>query len=138
LKPGGRFVAEFGGRGNIRTIQSAMIKASRQLGFEPAESPWYYPSIADYAQILEGAGLETTFATLFDRPTALHGQDGMRDWVKMFCGAYLNQAPAEQQELFFSRIEAEVRPMLYRDGIWMADYRRLRVVALRCPGGTSR
>jgi len=106
-----------------------MIKALQELGCEPVESPWYYPSIAEYARLLEDAGLETTFATLFDRPTPLQGQEGMRDWIKMFGGAYLSRVPDEQQERFFSRIEADLRPALYRDGTWAADYRRLRIVA---------
>ncbi len=129
LKPGGRFVAEFGGRGNIRRIQGAMIKALAELGREPVDSPWYYPSIAEYARLLEDSGLETTVATLFDRPTALQGQEGMRDWIKMFGGTYLSQVPDEEHERFFSRIETDVRLALYRDGTWTADYRRLRVVA---------
>jgi trans-aconitate 2-methyltransferase len=129
LKPGGRFVAEFGGRGNIRKIQAAMIKSLQELGCESVESPWYYPGIAEYARLLEDAGLETTFATLFDRPTPLQGPEGMRDWIKMFCGAYLSRVSDEQQERFFSRIETELRPTLFREGTWIADYRRLRVVA---------
>ena len=129
LKPGGRFVAEFGARGNISTIQSAMIKALAELGHEPVDSPWYYPSIAEYAQLLEDSGLETTFATLFDRPTPLQGRDGMRDWIKMFGGTYLSQVPAEQQEAFFSRVEADLQLALFGEETWIADYRRLRVVA---------
>ena len=129
LKPGGRFVAEFGGRGNIGSIQAAMIKRAQGTRSRTRRIALVLPEHCRIRTVLEDAGLETSFATLFDRPTPLQGQDGMRDWIKMFGGAYLGCVPAEEQEAFFSRIEAEVRPLLYRDGTWLADYRRLRVVA---------
>jgi trans-aconitate methyltransferase len=133
LKPGGRFVAEFGGKSNVRLIVAAMQKALLKIGVDSIESPWYFPSIAEYAGLLEEAGLEVTFATLFDRPTPLEGDDGMRKWVEMFGGHFLNHVPDEQREKFFRLIEDELRPALLRDGTWFADYRRIRVVAWRRP-----
>jgi len=68
LKPGGRFVAEFGGRGNVRAIMTALHSAAEEVGGEAVESPWYYPSVGEYTAVLERHGLEVTFAPLFDRP----------------------------------------------------------------------
>ena len=87
LKPGGRLVCEFGGHGNIRILVEAAYRALRQLGVEHPErfNPWYYPSIAEYAAILERCGLEVTFAHLFDRPTPLQdGERGLDTWFRMF------------------------------------------------------
>lgn len=67
LKPAGRFVAELGGQSNIWVIQTAMQKALQQIGVESADTPWYFPSVGEYARLLEKAGLEVTFATLLDR-----------------------------------------------------------------------
>jgi len=57
LKPGGRFVAEFGGHGNvaaIRTALSAVIKA--RTGIENApDTIWYFPSVAEHQKRLENA-----------------------------------------------------------------------------------
>lgn len=132
LKPGGRFVAEFGGKGNVRVIEAALADGLATVGVEPVASPWYFPSVAEYAGVLERAGLEVTFALLFDRPTSLEGgEDGLRAWVEMFGGYYLAQVPAERREKYLRRIEDEVRAALFRDGGWVADYRRLRVVATR-------
>jgi trans-aconitate methyltransferase len=131
LKPGGRFVAEFGGRGNVRTIVSALDAASRVIGLGAWEHPWYYPGIGEYAPLLERAGLEVTTALLFDRPTPLEGEQGLRQWVKMFCGSLLGRVPPADHEGFFRQVEDAVRPTLYRDGQWFADYRRLRVLACR-------
>ncbi|HLJ94595.1 MAG TPA: methyltransferase domain-containing protein [Gemmataceae bacterium] len=131
LKPGGRFVAELGGHGNVRAILVAMQKELEATGHGLVESPWFFPSVGEYASLLETAGLEVTFATLFERPTPLEGRDGMRHWIRMFAGHFLRQVPEDEHEPFFHQIEERLRPVLYRDGSWFADYRRLRVVAWR-------
>src|SRR5207253_5108975 len=84
LKPGGRFVAEFGGRGNVQAISAAMDRALQAMVIGVTETPWYYPSIGEYSSLLEEEGLEVTFALLFDRPTPLQGDEGMRNWIAMF------------------------------------------------------
>jgi len=129
LKSGGRFVAEFGGKGNIKLIQSGIINALKLMDLGLVDSPWYYPSIAEYSAVLERCGLETTFATLFERPTPLEGPEGLRAWIKMFGGHYLQQVPAARLEEFFLRIESETVSKLCVGGVWSADYRRLRLVA---------
>jgi trans-aconitate 2-methyltransferase len=131
LKPGGRFVAEFGGHGNIRHICGAITVAMRDHGGPPFEaiSPWYYPTIGEYAGELERRGFDVTFATLFDRPTPLEGTGGMRDWLRMFAGVFVEQVPPSRCEAFIEAVERRLRPALYYEGRWHADYRRLRVVA---------
>ncbi len=128
LKPGGRFVAEFGGRGNIREILAALDRAAGRLGTRHVADPWYFPSVAEYAGVLERSGLEVTYAVLFDRPTPLEGEQGLRNWLEMFAGDFL---PTEARDRFLDTVEAEARAALYRDGTWVADYRRLRIVARR-------
>jgi trans-aconitate 2-methyltransferase len=135
LKTGGRFVAEFGGRGNIQSIQTAMHNAVKAIKGQAPPSPWFFPTLNEYASLLEKAGLELRFAILFDRPTALDGEAGMRNWVTMFGGHCLREIPAEQQESFFRLVEAELRPVLRQDDAWFADYRRLRVVAFKAGHG---
>jgi trans-aconitate methyltransferase len=130
LKPGGRFAAEFGGRENITAIVAALDKVCRTTGIA-FELPWYFPSIGEYVALLERAGLEVTFATLFDRSTPLEGEAGMRDWFAMFLSDLLSRVPPERRHAFLELIERELRPELYRDGAWHADYRRLRVAARR-------
>ncbi len=134
LKSGGRFVAEFGGRGNVKTIVSSLDAASRSVGLGAWEHPWYYPGIGAYAPLLERAGLEVTHAFLFDRPTLLEGEEGLRHWVEMFAGSLLERVPPDEREGFLRHVEDFARPTLYRDGKWFADYRRLRIVARRADG----
>jgi trans-aconitate methyltransferase len=135
LKPGGRFVAEFGGRGNVQRIAAALAGAAAAIGPGEWRSPWYFPAIAEYATLLEAGGLEVTFAVLFDRPTPLQGDEGMRHWVAMFAGGLLDAVPADRREAFLTLVESRLRPTLYRDGGWFADYRRLRVVASKTGRG---
>lgn len=131
LRPGGRFAAEFGGRGNVATIVASLDAASRAVGLGAWEHPWYYPGIGEYAPLLERAGLEVTDAVLFDRPTALEGPDGLRHWIEMFVRDLVARVPADRREAFFRHVEDAARTHLHRDGTWYADYRRLRVVARR-------
>ena len=111
LKPGGRLVVEFGGKGNTRSIVEAIGK-----------HPWYYPSIGEYASLLESCGLATATAVLFPRPVAVEGEAGIRDWLKMFAASFLSEDRILE-------IESILRPKLFHDGAWHVDYVRLRVTA---------
>jgi trans-aconitate methyltransferase len=130
LRPGGRFVAEFGGRGNVRRVLAVLREAAEQMGVAADLPQSYFPSLSEYATLLEGAGLEVRSAVLFDRPTPLDGADGLRDWVKMFRRPTLESLPSERREEFLQKVEEAAWPQLFREGGWVADYRRLRVVAV--------
>jgi trans-aconitate methyltransferase len=134
LRTGGRFVAELGGKGNIRAMQEAFDLALVQLGAAKSGEvrPWYYPSVSEYSTLVERNGFEVLLITLFDRPTGLaDGASGMRNWISMFGGDYLAKAGEARQEIFLQRVEEMLRPKLFRDGQWWADYRRLRLVAYK-------
>lgn len=54
LRPGGRFVGEFGGHGNMAAVRVAMHAALRQRGVDPLEvDPWYFPTPHEYRRLLE-------------------------------------------------------------------------------------
>ncbi len=134
LRAGGRFVAELGGKGNIRAMQEAFDLALVELGAAKAGevNPWYYPSVSEYSTLAERNGFEVRFITLFDRPTGLaDGAAGMRNWISMFGAEYLAKAGEAGREEFFRIAEDVLRPQLFRDGQWWADYRRLRLVAYK-------
>ena len=129
LRPGGRFVAEFGGSGNTRSILNALRAV---LGSEAdARCPWYYPSIGEYASVLERHGLQVRRAELFDRPTPLEGETGMEDWLLMFCGIFFAGLPTNQVTARMREVVRLLRPERYSDGVWSVDYRRLRVLAVK-------
>jgi trans-aconitate methyltransferase len=132
LVPGGRFVAEFGGKGNVGRLLAAISRAYAKFGIESglADNTWYYPSVAEYAALLEKEGLEVRDAKLFDRPTRLEdGEKGLEAWIRMFLKFALDRFPADRQQEFLREIERQARPELFRNGSWELDYRRLRIAA---------
>jgi trans-aconitate methyltransferase len=134
LRPGGRFVAEMGGKRNIRAMQDAFDAALVELGAATygEVQPWYYPSVSEYSSLVEKNGFELRFITLFDRPTGLaDGAAGLRNWILMFGGDYLAKAGEAKREEFLRMVEEKLRPKMFRDGQWWADYRRLRLVACK-------
>lgn len=130
LRPGGRFVAELGGADNVRLIVDALETELRERGYEVA-NPWYFPSIGEYAPRLEAHGFEVRSARLFDRPTELeNGDDGLANWLEMFSEEFFQSVPTDEQDEIIAAVEDELRPTLFRDGSWIADYRRLRFAAV--------
>ena len=132
LKKGGRFVAECGGKGNVRELEGAIetVAATYHTGPIP-EKRTYYPAVGEYAALLEAHGLEVTFAQLFDRPTPLEGEDGMANWVRQFKWYYFEALRAGQQEEALRDVIEALRPILRNSDGWYADYRRLRVSAVK-------
>lgn len=133
LKSRGRFVAEFGGKGNIQAILQALYSALAAFNL-PTEklNPWYFPSIGEYATLLEKQGFDVTYAILFDRPTALAEKEaGIANWMQMFASSFLAGLSAEQQTQVTGAIEEYLKPTLYHEGTWTADYRRIRIVAIK-------
>lgn len=133
LKPGGRFVAEFGGKGNIKEITTAIHNAIQaDYPINEALNHSYFPSIGEYGTLLEQQGLELTFATLVERPTPLEdGEQGLQNWIRMFRNNLLAAVPSDKQIKILADIENQLRPKLYRNGTWFADYRRIRVMAIK-------
>jgi trans-aconitate methyltransferase len=133
LKPGGRFVAEFGGKGNVQTIATALESALEAINISPqALNPWYFPSIGEYASLLEQQGFDVINAILFPRPTPLtEGEAGMANWIQMFASTFLTGLSSEQQIQVIRVVEEYLKPTLYQQGTWTADYRRIRIVAIK-------
>lgn len=132
LRPGGRFVAEFGGKGNIQTLVAAFHKALAALNLRPPEAvgPWFYPSVAEYAGMLEKHGLEVREASLFDRPTVLEeGERGLENWIRVFRKTFVEKMGEADASRWIREVERQCRGDLFRDGSWVLDYRRLRIAA---------
>lgn len=132
LRPGGRFVAEFGGKGNIQKLVAAFHRALAALDLRPPEAvgPWFYPSVAEYAGMLEKHGLEVREASLFDRPTVLEeGERGLENWIRVFRKTFVEKMGEADASRWIREVERQCRGELFRDGSWVLDYRRLRIAA---------
>jgi len=133
LKPGGRFVLEMGGRGNIARIVEALSTVLREAGYSP-RNPWYFPSAGEYATLLERHGFEVEALWTIERWNMLdHPEKGMREWLEMFAGVWFEDVPEQAREIIVAEIESRLRASLFCDGTWWADYRRLRIVARISP-----
>lgn len=133
LKPSGRFVAEFGGRGNVSNIVDALKLQLIKRGYsEIANKPvWYFPSLAEYASLLEQQGFRVVFAAHFDRETLLKSDDGIKNWLQMFGKLYLQDLDKDVVESIVNEVENQIRPTNYKNGSWYADYVRLRIMAIK-------
>ncbi|AIQ46374.1 methyltransferase type 11 [Paenibacillus sp. FSL R7-0273] len=133
LRPGGRFVAEFGGQGNIASVVDTLPAAFAAAGCPDKLSlPWYFPGIAEYTSLLEQHGLTAGLALCYDRPTPLAGgEDGFRSWLNTFADGILSVLTPQERKEVLAYMEQELKPRLFQDGVWVMDYRRIRVTAIK-------
>lgn len=129
LKPGGRFVAEFGGFGNIAAISVAMRAVCARRGIRSDERfPKFYPTPAEYGALLRAHGLHVETIGLYPRPTPL--PTGMDGWLRTFGKGLMSILP-DADTAIAEAVEL-LRPNLCDAlGNWTADYVRLRVRARR-------
>lgn len=123
LKPGGRFVGECGGHGNVAAIRTAIRAARRARGLDASEAQ-RYPTVAGWSAMLAAAGFIDIAAELIPRPTPL--PTGLSGWLKTF------RLGASDDPALAAEVEYLAAPAL-RDatGAWTADYVRLRWRAVR-------
>lgn len=129
LRPGGRFVGEMGGAGNVAGITAALLAVLERRGIDGrAANPWYFPTPEDYRRRLEARGFEVRSIALIDRPTPLPGP--IADWLDTFAESFLKLVPAEARGDLAAEVSEALRPT-HRDaeGRWTADYVRLRFSA---------
>jgi trans-aconitate methyltransferase len=133
LKVGGRFIFELGGKRNIERISKAIERAMRDEGWDDklTKDFWFFPSVAEYASMLENRGFTVVYALYFERNTPLEGEDGMRDWIDMFASFFLQKISKGDAEKVIAKAIEYLRPTNYRDSVWYADYVRLRMKAIK-------
>lgn len=128
LKPGGRFVAEFGGHGNIAAIQIAIRSVLAQHGWD-TNIRRYYATPAEYSARLERHGFTVEQIELIPRPTPL--PTGIRGWLETFERATLDSIPQDQRQSFLQEVEDLLREEVCDShGNWTAHYVRLRFLAI--------
>lgn len=129
LRPGGRFVAEFGGHGNVAAIVTAMRAVARARGGdESIAGPWFYPTPDEYTALLEAHGFDVRRIGLFPRPTPL--PTGMRGWLMTFRGPFFQQFGDATQDALNDTVDLLRSQLCDASGNWTADYVRLRVEAV--------
>ena len=130
LKPGGRFVAEMGGHGNIAAIRVALAAVLARHGHDGrGDTVNYYPTPESYADRLIQHGFKVQQIALIQRPTLLP-ESGLPGWLWTFRRGVLDSLPAAHRERVVKETTALLAPVLCdEEGNWTAYYVRLRFIA---------
>ncbi len=133
LKENGRIALEFGGRGNIQQMHTALKNILTQRGYHDNTKTnlWYFPSIGEYATLLEKQNFRVLHAEHFDRNTLLKGNDGIKDWFLMFGERFFTGISFLEKEEILDEVQDKLRLTHFKDGSWNADYKRIRIVAIK-------
>jgi trans-aconitate methyltransferase len=141
LKPGGTFVFEMGGKGNVAELHAAFIAAltthgELSLAAARAASPWFFPSTEWMAQVLRAAGFKVEVCESEYRPTKVteekvDGSGGIEGWVKLMGARFLEAVDGdEKREKVVKAVCQWVEDIVLReeDGTRWIGYVRLRAV----------
>ncbi len=129
LKPQGVLVCEFGARGNIAAIENAFTEVCNGLGYR-YKPKFNFPTAEEFGILLERNSFVVDKISDYDRPTVLRdGEQGLANWMKQFYASELTIMPDDIQAEVFEQVEELTRSILWNGIEWVADYRRLRVIA---------
>lgn len=128
LKRGGSLVCEFGGSGCAKTVHDALKTCFEKRGLTYVH-PHYFPTVGEYAPLLEAAGFRVEYARLFDRPTKQSG--GVAAWIKMFLAAPFYGLEERVKQEIVAEAEEVCKPKLFVGGAWWIDYVRICFTAVK-------
>ena len=130
LKDNGRFIAEFGGYGDIKRPLYAMQKVfENNKEYGKFNKPWYFPKETDYKQLLESNGFKVEYIELISRPTKIVD---ITNWLDMFTNGIIFHLTNEQQINFKKEVREILKPMIYSEkNGWVVNHVRLRFKAIK-------
>ncbi|KAL2837052.1 S-adenosyl-L-methionine-dependent methyltransferase [Aspergillus pseudoustus] len=139
LKPGGTFVFEMGGHGNVSEVSTALMYALIRQGV-PVEKvrevyPWFFPSVPWMTSALESIGFKVIKVEMEHRPTPLTSSvnGGLAGWVRLMGAPFLEVLEPEKREAAVQEICEVLQTAVTRveDGSQWLGYVRLRGIAQR-------
>ena len=128
LKADGKFIGEFGGYGNIQSLQEAMKTVfERHPEYEEFLNPWFFPKKEEYAKLLEENGFHVHYIEIIERPTPI---GDIKEWLDIFANGIMQNVPTSKKESFKKEVENILKPKLFtQENGWVVDYVRLRFAA---------
>lgn len=138
LRPGGRFVGELGGAGNVDTVRRALTGALTRRGLDAmALDPWLFPTPDWYRGLLERHGFLVRSMSLFPRDTIV--PTDIAGWLETFAQPFLAPFDDTARRTILQEVSETVRPRLYdAERGWTVDYVRLRFSAVLPVKGDDR
>lgn len=131
LNQNGQLVCEFGAVGNVGKIRTAFHQELQAIGFSLNE-PFCFTSAQDYRKLLEKNHLEPLEIIEYERPTILkNGKAGLREWMCQFYPSELKLLTTSQKETVLANLEKSLFNELWKTDHWEADYRRLKIQAVK-------
>ena len=136
LAPGGVFVFEMGGLGNVSEIRAALLSAvGRRLsgGVRQAEdevSPWFFPDEEWARRVVEDevGGLKVERVEREWRPTTADS-GGVEGWVRLMAAQFFEALPEEEREPCIREVVDVLEIVCAKPGGgYMFSYVRLRAV----------
>lgn len=130
LKNNGKFVAEFGGYGNIKSLCDTMESVFfENKDFGIFENPWNFINDKEYKIILEKNGFKVQSIKLINRPTKINH---IKEWLDIFANGITKDLTNFQKKIFYNEVTKILENKIYsKENGWIADYVRLRVVAYK-------
>jgi trans-aconitate methyltransferase len=140
LKPGGTFVFEMGGHGNVAEVYGALIAALIAQGVAPKDayeqSPWFFPSTDWMHTALSEIGFGVEKVEIEYRPTKLtpksaDGKGGLEGWVRLMGAEFFEALDERKRDRAVQLVVDIIENVLTReeDGSQWLGYVRLRGVA---------
>ena len=125
LRPGGQFVAEAGGLGNIAGVRAVL----RELGADDGQDIWNFAGAAETRARLAAAGFTDIEAGLVPDPASFQSADQLEAFLAtVVLGAHLRDLPPARRRPFVRAVAAGLdEPVV--------DYVRLQIRATRAAGG---
>ncbi|KAK9449338.1 S-adenosyl-L-methionine-dependent methyltransferase [Limtongia smithiae] len=145
LPPGGEFVVECGGHGNIAEILVALASCVRTAWLKKgvdrsytnlmAElSPWYFVPEQEVRRWYEDAGFTIEYLEYAFRPTTLNdSEDGMKGWIDTFGFSFWKGLTDDEKNAAIDDAIAILKPAVWIESLnqWIVNYVRCRIKAVR-------
>ncbi|MBS7576272.1 MULTISPECIES: class I SAM-dependent methyltransferase [unclassified Enterococcus] len=129
LRGSGQLICEFGGHGNIGTIETGFKNVLNSMGYDYI-SKFNFSTTEKFEALLEKNGFTIDELFIYERPTILKdGEKGLSNWAKQFFASDLANFNKAEQEKILLELEKQVKNMLWDGSNWVADYKRLRAIA---------
>ena len=121
LRPGGQFVAEAGGAGNIASVRAALA----ELGADDGKGIWNFAGADETRERLAAAGFTGIEVALVPDPARLESADQLEAFLAtVILGVHLRDLPPAERRRFVQAVAARVHEPV-------VDYVRLQIRATR-------